>query len=355
VKAAKADFGKTLPIKQFSGGTPMSAALRLPRLAKHGLVAAATLMWSISAVAVSTARAEWPERPITLVACFPAGGGTDIAMRLFNTQLGEALGKAVIVENRGGAGGNIGTAFVARAKNDGYTLLGCSSAFVVNPSLYATVAYDPVKDFEPIMTIGAAPNTITVPGQSEIKTFQEFVAKVKAAPGKLNYTSSGIGTTPYLAAELIKQRLGLDILHIPYAGAGPATQAAVAGQVEMYAANLQSVGAQIQAGALRAIAQTGPERWPDLKDVPTLDELGIKGAQSDTFQGLFAPAGTPKEIIDKIAKALKEILSRPDVKEKYWKSGLQVLAEPPEQLKARIAREVPMYKEVIDKGNLKLK
>jgi tripartite-type tricarboxylate transporter receptor subunit TctC len=324
-------------------------------ITRRTLLALAAGAMAFGGFASSSARAEWPERPITLIVCFPAGGGTDIAMRLMNTQLGEALGKPVIIENRGGAGGNIGSAYAARAKNDGYTLLGCSSAFVVNPSLYVTVAYDPIKDFEPIMAIGAAPNTLTVPAQSDTKTFQDFVKKVKAAPGKLNYTSSGIGTTPYLAAELIKQRLGLDILHIPYSGAGPATQAAIAGQVEMYAANLQSVGAQLQAGTLRAIAQTGKERWPDLKDVPTLDELGIKNAESDTFQGLYAPAGTPKPIIDKIAAALKEILNRPDVKEKYWTSGLAVLAEGPDLLKARIEREVPMYKEIIDKGNLKLK
>jgi tripartite-type tricarboxylate transporter receptor subunit TctC len=326
-----------------------------PRWLRGGGLAFAAALLSAATLIASPARAEWPERPITLVVCFPAGGGTDIAMRLMNTQLGDLLGKPVIIENRGGAGGNIGSAYAARAKNDGYTLLGCSSAFVVNPSLYQTVAYDPQKDFEPIMTIGAAPNVITVPAQSDIKTFDEFVKKVKASPGKLNYTSSGIGTTPYLAAELIKQRLNLDILHIPYAGAGPATQAAIAGQVEMYAANLQSVGAQLQAGSLRAIAQTGKERWPDLKDVPTLNELNIKDAESDTFQGLYAPAGTSQAIITKVANALKQVLSRPEVKERYWQSGLLVLAEGPEGLRARVKREVPMYKAIIDKGNLKLK
>ena len=139
-----------------------------------------------------------------MVACFPAGGGTDIAARLINTQLGEALGKPVIVENRGGAGGNIGTAAVARAAPDGYTLLVCSSAFVVNPSLYANVAYDPFKDFIPIMVIGASPNAFVVPAQSEIKSMPELIAKAKANPGKLNWTSPGAGTTPYLAGELLQ-------------------------------------------------------------------------------------------------------------------------------------------------------
>jgi tripartite-type tricarboxylate transporter receptor subunit TctC len=316
---------------------------------------AAAVVFAGGVLAQGSARAEWPERQVTLVACFPAGGGTDIAMRMFNTQLGQALGKPVIVENRGGAGGNIGTAVVARSAPDGYTLLGCSSAFVVNPSLYANVAYDPFKDFEPVTILGAAPNVLVVPAKSEIKTFQELVAKIKANQGKLNYTSSGIGTTPFLAAELIKLRLGLNIVHIPYAGAGPATQAALAGLVDMYAANLGSLGAQIAAGTLRPIAQTGKERWPDLPNVPTLDELGIKNAESDTFQSVLVPAGTPKPIIDRLYKEIKAIITTDEIKKKYWTSGLQVLAESPEQFKARIAKEVPMYKEVIDKAGLKIK
>ena len=203
-----------------------------------------------------------------MVACFPAGGGTDIAARLINTQLGEALGKPVIVENRGGAGGNIGTAAVARAAPDGYTLLVCSSAFVVNPSLYANVAYDPFKDFIPIMVIGASPNAFVVPAQSEIKTMPELIAKAKANPGKLNWASPGAGTTPYLAGELLQLRTGSKMVHIPFAGAGPATQAAVAGQVDMYTANIGSLMGLIEAGKLRPIAVTSKQRWPELADVP---------------------------------------------------------------------------------------
>jgi tripartite-type tricarboxylate transporter receptor subunit TctC len=303
----------------------------------------------------SAAKAEWPEKPITVIVCFPAGGGTDTAVRMISNQLGEALGKPVIIENRGGAGGNIAIAAVARAAPDGYTFLACSSAFVVNPSLYASASYDPLKDFDPVIVFGAAPNVLMVPTASPIKSFEDFLARAKANPGKLNYTSSGIGTTPYLAAELIKLRLGLDFVHIPFAGAGPATQAAIAGQVDMYTANLGSVGAQLEAGTLRAIAQTGKERWPTLPNVPTLAEAGIKNAESDTFQGMYAPAGTPQPIIDRIVKEATAILARPDIREKYWKSGLGVLAEGPAVFRARIAREVPMYKEVIDGAGLKIK
>jgi tripartite-type tricarboxylate transporter receptor subunit TctC len=331
--------------------TAYRSVFRLTRRAALAMLAVA----STGLVALPSAQAAWPEKPITLIVCFPAGGGTDIAMRMINTQIGEALGQPVVIENRPGAGGNIGIAAAARAKPDGYTFLGCSSAFVVNPSLYPNVQYDPIKSFDPVIVIGAAPNVFVVHKDSPVKTFQDFVDRVKASPGKLNYTSSGIGTTPFLAAEQIKLRLGLDIVHVPYAGAGPATQAAMAGQVEMYTANLGSLGSHIKSGAFRAIAQTGPTRWPDLPDVPTLNELGIKDAESDTFQAIYAPAGTPKEVIDRFVKAATEVLQRPDVKEKYWKSGLGVLAEGPEEFKKRIAREVPMYKEIIDKANLKLK
>jgi tripartite-type tricarboxylate transporter receptor subunit TctC len=306
-------------------------------------------------VGADTVRAQWPERQITMIACFPAGGGTDIAARLVNTQLGDALGKPVIVENRGGAGGSIGTAFVGRASPDGYTLLVCSSAFVVNPSLYANVTYDPFKDFAPIMVLGASPNALVVPAQSPIKSMREILDKAKANPGKLNWTSSGVGTTPYLAGELVKLRTGIDMVHIPFAGAGPATTAVIAGQVDLYTANIGSLMGHIEGGKMRPVAVTSKARWPDLPDVPSLEELGIKDAVSDTFQGVYAPGGTPQPVVDRIAKELGAILARPDVKEKFAKAGLPVTAEPPDVFKARIAREVPMYKEIIDKANLKIR
>src|SRR5712691_371241 len=193
----------------------MSSVLRAAWILRRVLLPTALIAWY--GVAPSPARADYPERQITMIACFPAGGGTDIAARLINTPLGEALGKPVIVENRGGAGGNIGIAAAARAPADGYTLLVCSSAYVVNPSLYAQAAYDPFKDFVPVMVIGASPNVFVVPAQSAIKTLPELIVKAKANPGKLNWTSPGAGTTPYLAGELITLRTGIDMQHIPFA------------------------------------------------------------------------------------------------------------------------------------------
>ncbi len=318
------------------------------------LTAALTATAALSIVQLDRAHAGYPERHIVMIVCFPAGGSTDIAARMINTQLGEALGKPVIIENRGGAGGNIGIAAAARAAPDGYTLLMCSSAYVVNPSLYPHVTYDPFKDFIPVMVTGASPNVFVVPAQSELKTMPELIAKAKANTGKLNWTSSGVGTTPYLAGEVLKLRTGIDMVHIPFAGAGPAATAVLAGQVDMYVANLGSVRALIDGGKVRPIAVTSKQRWPDLPNVPSLDELGVKNAESDTFHGIYALASTPQPIIDRLVKELAAILARPDIREKFVKAGMPVVAEGPDVFRARIAREVPMYKEIIDKAGLKV-
>jgi tripartite-type tricarboxylate transporter receptor subunit TctC len=315
----------------------------------------AVIAAAVIVLAPLVARADYPDRQITMIVCFPAGGGTDIAARLVNVPLGQALGKPVIIENRGGAGGSIGTVAAARAAPDGYTLLVCSSAFVVNPSLYGNVGYDPFKDFEPIMALGASPNVFVVPASSPFKSMKEVLAKAKENPGKLNWTSPGAGTTPYLAGEVLKLRTGVDMVHIPFPGAGPATTAVIAGQVDLYTANLGSVSALIDGGKVRPIAVTSAKRWPDLPDVPTLDELGVKDAESDTFQGVYAPGGTPKPIIDRLAKELQTILAQPDVREKFAKSGLPVVAEGPDAFRARIAKEVPMYRDIIEKAGLKVR
>jgi tripartite-type tricarboxylate transporter receptor subunit TctC len=331
----------------------ISKALRALRTTR--LITAFLAVAALAAVSLDRARAEYPERLITIVACFPAGGGTDLAVRMIHVQLGEALGKPVIIENRAGAGGSIGTGLVARATPDGYTLLSCSSAFVVNPSLYEHVPYDPFKDFVPVMVIGASPNVFVVPTQSKIQTMRELIDQAKANPGKMNWTSPGVGTTPQLAGELLKIKAGLDMTHIPYAGAGPANTAVLSGLVDFYVANYGSLSGLLSGGKVRPIAVTSKTRWPDLPDVPTLDEIGIKDAESDTFQALFAPAGTPQAVVDRLVKEISKILAQPEMKEKYVKLGLPVVAEGPETFRARLAREVPMYKDVIDKAGLKIK
>ena len=302
---------------------------------------------------LSTAQAAWPEKPITVVSCFPAGGGTDIAARLVNIPLGEALGQPVIIENRAGASGNVGISYVQRAAPDGYTILGCSSAFTVNPSMFASATYDPYKDFEPLIVLGASPNVFVVPATSSHKTMMEFLEWAKANPGKANWTTPGKGTTPYLGAEHMIHQLGLKMAYVPFTGAGPATQAAVAGQLDFYSANLGSLAALIEGGQLRAVAVTAKTRWPELPNVPTMLELGVKENISDTMQGWWYPAGTPKAIVDKVAAALVKILSTQEMKDKYAKSGLPVLAETGETMRKRVADEVAFYKSIVDKGGLK--
>jgi tripartite-type tricarboxylate transporter receptor subunit TctC len=300
------------------------------------------------------ARAEYPERLINMIVCFGPGGGTDIAARMISTPLAEALGKPVVVENRAGAGGNLGIHIVQRAAPDGYTLLVCSSAFVVNPSLYVNAGYDPIKDFAPVMLLGGSPNVYTVKGDSKISTLADFISLVKANPGRTNWTSPGVGTTPYLAGEILKMRADLDMQHIPYRSVPAAVQALLAGDVEMMTANYGSLAGQISSGSLRVLAQTGKTRWPEMPNVPTLDELGIKNAETDTSYGLWVPAGTPQPVIDRLLTELKIILQRPDVIDRYRKSGAPVIGEGPEPFKSRIAREVPMYREIVQKAGLKV-
>jgi len=308
----------------------------------------------LALLAPTIARADYPERQITMIVCFGAGGGTDIAARLISEPLAKALGKPVVVENRVGAGGNLGIQAVARAPADGYTLLVCSSAFVVNPSLYAKAGYDPVKDFTPVMLLGGSPNVYTVRSDSAIKTIDDFVAYAKANAGKTNWTSPGVGTTPYLAGEILKMRRDLDMQHVPYRAVPAAVTAVLSGDAVMMTANYGSLSAQIESGQLRAIASTGKTRWPDIPNVPTLDELGIKDAETDTSYGLWVPAGTPQPIIDRLSKELAVILKQPDVIERYRKSGAPVIGEGPAAFKARIDREVPMYREIVQKAGLKV-
>ncbi len=314
---------------------------------------AAVAVCSIAALAPQQAHAQaWPSRPITIIVPFAAGGGSDIIARMMAQYLGEALKVSVVVENRGGAGGNIGMSAAARAAPDGYTIMTVSSAFVVNPSLYEKPPYDALKDFIPLANVGAAPDVLTVPANSKYKTFKDFIDDVKANPGKLNWASPGAGTTPYVVGEALSHKLGIKMVHVPFGGAGPAMQAAIAGQLDMYSANIGSVLGQIQAGTLRPLVQTGDEKWPDLANVPRLADVGIKDITSENHQSMYLPAGTPKPIVDRLAKEIHAILARPEVQERIYKTGLKVVNEGPVEFKKRIDMEVSMYKDLIEKAGI---
>lgn len=316
---------------------------------------AALLLGALPALApVPSVRAQpaWPERTITMVVCFPPGGSTDVAARLLAPPLSEALGRPVVVENRPGAGGNIGIGAVARAQPDGHTLLVASSAFVVNPSLYPRVPYEPVRDFAPITTLGASPNVFAVRAESPFRSMEEVLAAARAEPDRLNYASSGVGTTPHLAGELLKLRAGVSIQHIVFAGAGPATQGTLAGTVDMLVAHQGSIEGQLRTGQLRPLAQTSAARVADMPDVPTTGELGIPGIESETFLALWAPAATPAPVLARLAEAVLGILRRSETVERFRTAGVPVLADGPEGLRARVARELPLWRDVIRQAKI---
>ncbi len=301
-----------------------------------------------------SAYAAYPERFITFIVPFAPGGPTDVMARMVAGPLGELLGQSVIIENRGGAGGNIGIGAVARATPDGYTMLLTSSAYVVNPSLYKNVPYDVKKDFKPVSNLGSSPNVFVANPQAGIKTLGDLIKQAKAEPGKLAYASPGAGTTPHLAMELLKKRAGIDILHVPFTGAGPAMQAVLGNQVPLASTALPPAHPQIKSGKVIGLAETGLQRWFDLPDLPTVIESGFPDFESETFQALFAPAATPQPVIDRVSAAVIEVLKRPDIKEKLAKVGFGVLAQGPAELQAVVDREVPMWRELIQSSGISI-
>jgi tripartite-type tricarboxylate transporter receptor subunit TctC len=319
-----------------------------------------TLLASVAGAAATTALGvrqagaeTYPSRPVKIIVPFAPAGPTDVMARVVSTYLGEALGGTVIVENKAGAGGNIGISEVARAAPDGYTLLITSSAFVVNPGLFAQVPYDPYKDFAPVGELGASPNVFLVRPKLGINSLADLIARAKADPDALNYASPGIGTTPHLSAELLKITDRVEITHVPYSGAGPAIQAILGDAVPVACTALAPAHAHIRIGSLKALAVTGSERWFDLPEVPTMLELGYPDFVADTFQGFLAPARTPAPIIELLAAKTTAILQMPKVVEQLRNSGFQVLAGGPEAMRKRVDVEVPKWRDLIVKAGIK--
>jgi tripartite-type tricarboxylate transporter receptor subunit TctC len=288
-----------------------------------------------------------PNRPIRIIVPFAPAGSSDVLARLLQSPLQRALGQTVIVENRAGAGANIGMVEAARAEPDGYTLLLTSSALVVNPALYKNVAYDPAKDFAPIATLPVAPNILAVNASSNIKSLSEVVTRAKAEPGKLNYASPGNGTTPQLAMELFKLKAGVDITNIPFNGGGPATQALLTGTVDLLLTALPGAQAQVQAGVMRGLAVTTKERWVNLPDVPTFKEAGFPDVALDTEHFLLAPVGTPPQLLEHFTKATLAVMAQDEIKSRVIALGYAPVAGGPDAARERIATMVPFFKELI--------
>jgi len=294
------------------------------------------------------AQAPFPNRPIRFIVPFAPGGSNDFTARLMAPRMAASLGQPVVIETRSGAGGMTGVDVAAKAPADGYTVaLGTTGAIVIGPSLSRTPPFVAERDLAPITLAINVQVPIVVPAQSPYRNLQELLAAAKAQPGKITFGSSGAGGMPHLAGELLKLRAGFEMQHVPFSGAGPATQAALAGTVQVISAAQGSIMAQLRSGEFRALVQTGAARNIDLPDTPTQEELGIKDANSETFLALFAPAGTPAPVVELLAREVVKVLQRPDVQERYRQAGAPVVGGGPEELRARVAREVPIWREVI--------
>jgi tripartite-type tricarboxylate transporter receptor subunit TctC len=299
------------------------------------------------------AESVYPAHPIRIIVPFAPGGSTDVVARLLGQKLTEAWGQQVVVDNRSGAGGNIGMGLAAQANPDGYTLLAVSSSYMVNPTLYSKATYDPYRSFLPITNAAAAPNVFTVHSTVPAKSMAELVNLLKKDGRKFNIGTPGVGTTPDLSAELFKMTLKLDVVRVPYSGAGPAVAAIAGNQVPVACTILPPILPHIQAGRVRAVAVTAEKRSPALLEVQTMAEAGFKGQEADTIAGLLAPAGTPKPVMNKIVHEVLRILKEPDVRERISGQGFEVVASTPEQFAAQIKVEVAKWGKVIRAANLK--
>src|SRR3954469_12314329 len=294
---------------------------------------------------IGSALAAYPDRPIKIVVANTPGGPSDISARMMAAEMQQVIGGSVFVENKGGAGGNIGYGFVARSEPDGYTIFPPPSAYVVNPSLYNSIPYDPFKDFVPICEPVVTPHVFAVKSDLPAKNMKEFVALVKANPDKFNVSTPPIGTTPQLQAEVLKLREGLQkMATVVFQGGGDAVKAVLAGTVQLNSGTLAPALPQIQAGTLKALAQTGPSRFVGLPDLPTMTEQGYKDFVFDTYCALLAPAKVPHEIVAKLEKVCLDILAKPENKQKLVTAGFEVTAKDAKGHAARIAKEIPMFK-----------
>jgi tripartite-type tricarboxylate transporter receptor subunit TctC len=295
--------------------------------------------------------APYPNRPIRVIVPFAAGGPSDIIARIVADALYPQLGQTLVIDNRAGGGANIGIGLAARAEPDGYTLLITTSAFVINPSLYKKIPFDPIKDFSPISDLAISPQMLSVmPGY--VNTLAEFIAKAKAEPGKLNYSSPGVGTQAQLTVELLKLRAGIDIVHVPFSGGPPAVQALLSGSVQLTTNAVPTSEKLAQAGTIHPLAVSGKARYFALPDVPTLVESGFPGFVTDTFVGFFAPAGTPPAVVDRLATATRTVLNNPEVRQRARQAGFEVIGGGPDALAKRVVEEVAFNRDIIQKAGI---
>ncbi len=318
---------------------------------------AASVVVAFAAVAAPAvyAQATFPTKPIRIVVPFPAGGTTDILARAVAQKLTETGGQPVVVDNRPGAGGNIGAELVAKSPPDGYTLLmGTVGTHAINPSLYARMPYDHQKDFAPVILVAGVPNVLVINPAVPANSVQELIAYGKANPGKLNFASSGSGTSIHLAGELFKTMSGVQMTHVPYKGSAPALADLLGGQVQLMFDNLPSALPQIKGGKLKALAVTSAQRASALPDVPTIAEAGLPGFEATSWFGLLAPAGTPKDVIAKLNGEVAKWLASPEAREKLASQGAIAAGKTPEDFTAHIVAETAKWQKVVKESGAKV-
>jgi tripartite-type tricarboxylate transporter receptor subunit TctC len=326
---------------------------RVGRTLVMGIVGAVAIFVAPVMPQAQTA-AGYPDKPVRIIVPFAPAGPTDVVARLVAQKLSERLGKQFYIENVTGAGGNTGMGQAARAAADGYTILFVSSSFVVNPSLYPKVPYDPYKDFAPVTVVGDAPNALLVNPTVPAKTVRELIDYIKANPGKISYGSAGTGTTPHLSGELFRLTLGLDIVHVPFSGAGPAIQALAGDHTPMAFTSLPPAIPLVTEGKVRALAVSAAKRVAALPNVPTLAEAGLPDQEADTMQAVLVPAGTPRPVVDLLNREIKAIVALPDIKERFETLGLDPVANTPEEFAAQIKVEIAKWAKVIHGANIKM-
>ena len=317
------------------------------------------LQWILAAVLLVSGAAPspaqgYPSHPVRVVVGFPAGGPTDVIARLVAQHLSDSLGQQFFVENIPGAGGNTAAGQVARATPDGYTIMAISTGFLVNPSLYAKVPYDPIKDFTAVTLVAASPNVVVVNPQVPAKTLPELVQLIRDNPGKYSYAGPGVGSTPHLGGELFRLTYKLDLVHVPFTGAAPAVQATIGGHTPIAFTALPSSLSAIKAGQVRAIGLAATERAEQIPDVPTFAEQGVKDQEADTLTGIVAPAATPKEIVELLAREIATSVARPDVRERLAALGFKPVANTPDEFAARIKLEMEKWGKVVRDANLRI-
>jgi tripartite-type tricarboxylate transporter receptor subunit TctC len=301
------------------------------------------------------AQAQYPDRPVRLVVPFPPGGGADNLARAIVPKAAQILGQSIVIDNKPGAGGNIGAAEVARAAPDGYTLLhGTNGTHGINQALYAKPGFDPIKDFVPIARFTIIPAMLVVHPGVPAGSVKEFIAYLKANPNKVSFGSAGNGTTSHLAGVLFQKLTGTDIVHVPYKGGGPALAGLLAGDVQMMVELMVSVYPNAKAGKLRGLAVTTKERVPTAPELPTLDEAGVPGFELAATDGVYAPAGTPKPIVDKLNAAFRQALEDPGVRENLASRGAFAVPGTPEDLAQHVAREYPSWIRLVKESGAKL-